>query len=249
MRRVAGKLNGAGVRTFRMDLRGCGAGVGLARHPYHAGRSEDAACVLEAIADWAPGSRAALIGFSLGGNIALKLAGERPDSTPANLDRVVAVSPPIDLLECVRYLTRPAGRVYDRYFVRLLQDRLEDRVPPGSSPRIAKRALRGVYEFDDAFTAPVCGFAAAEEYYALCSAKRFLPAIRLPTLVLAARDDPLVPAAPLESARVSANVRVVITDHGGHVAFIGRSGFDPDRRWMDWRIVDWVTRRLGAALE
>src|SRR5262249_16724822 len=120
MQRVAGKLNAHGIRTFRMDLRGCGAGAALARYPYHSGRSDDAAASVRKIAEVCPGSSTTLIGFSLGGNITLKLVGELPDELPPNLDSAVAVSPPIDLLHCVESLRRPLNRFYDRYFVRLL---------------------------------------------------------------------------------------------------------------------------------
>jgi predicted alpha/beta-fold hydrolase len=118
MQRIAARLNDRGVRTFRMDLRGCGAGLGLARLPYHSGRSEDAAAALRKIAELCPASPTILIGFSLGANIALKLLGEAPADLPANLDRAVAICPPVDLWQCVQTLARGVNRLYDRHFVR-----------------------------------------------------------------------------------------------------------------------------------
>src|SRR5262249_41950604 len=120
LQRLVGKLQGRGVRTFRMDLRGCGAGVGHTKHPYHAGRSEDAAAALDKIAELCPGSPVTLVGFSLGGNIATKLLGEAPSAVPANLERVMAVCPPVDLAESARSLGRGVNRLYDRYFARLV---------------------------------------------------------------------------------------------------------------------------------
>lgn len=241
MSRIAGKLEQKCVRTFRMDLRGCGAGKGLARQPYHSGRSEDAAAALESIAQLCPKSPTALIGFSLGGNIALKLLGELGEQSCGNLDRTVAVCPPFDLLPAVRHLHRYPGRLYERYFVRRLMMQVHERARafPELPPVMLRRPPRSMYEFDDVFTGPVCGFGNAAEYYRLASAARICESIRLPALVIGAADDPLVPSAPLERLRNCPSVELQITRHGGHLGFVGwREG---DGRWLDARIADWVT--------
>lgn len=262
MQRIAGKLNARGARTFRMDLRGCGAGLGLARWPYHSGRSADAAAALRRIVDFCPNSPVALIGFSLGGNIALKLAGEAAGALPTNVDRIVALSPPIDLAACTEQLRQGAARLYDRYFVRLCLQQIAARcacvpeavLPEGwlavRSPAVPKRpgsfgaaAPRGMAEFDAAFTAPVCGFGTAENYYRECSSAQFLPEIRVRTLILAAADDPLLPVRPFQESRFSATTTVQHTRHGGHLGFLSRRGAVPDGRWMDLRVVNWVTER------
>lgn len=274
MQRIARKLNQRGVRTFRMDLRGCGAGELFARLPYHSGRSEDALAGLHKIVELCPGSPVSLVGFSLSGNIVLKLLGESPPDLPAHLDRAAAVSPPIDLAGCVEQLRTGTSRFYDRYFVRLLLQQIAARrragadlhLPegwPGTNPAEATgasppaaaavgpagpappggRALqvpRGIYEFDAAFTAPLCGFGTAENYYRLCSSAQFIRQIRVPTLILTAADDPLVPATPFWQLALPSAVTLQVTEHGGHLGFIGRSTHVPDRRWMDWRIVDWL---------
>lgn len=244
MRRIAGKLNHRGVRTFRMDLRGCGAGLGLARLPYHSGRSEDAAAALRKTAELCPGSPMTLIGFSLGGNITLKLLGESPGNLPAHLDRAVAVCPPVDLLGCVQSLARGVNRFYDRHFVRLLVEQIAAQrlsIPDAPALDIGQRP-RGVFEFDDAFTAPVCGFGTAANYYRLCSSAQFISDIRVPTLILAAADDPLVPGRMFDPLRLSVAVTLHLTHSGGHLGFIGRRNGDPDRRWMDWRVVEWSSK-------
>lgn len=243
MVRIAGKLNRRGVRTFRMDLRGCGAGSGLARFPYHSGRSKDAAAALRKISELCPNSPTTLIGFSLAGNITLKLLGEAPRDLPANLDRAVAVCPPVDLMQCVRSLARGVNRFYDRHFVRqLVQQVAEQRRQIPQIPALDKKRLpRGVWEFDEAFTAPVCGFGTAANYYRLSSSAQFVPEIRLPTLILAAADDPLVPGEMIRNLNVPEAVTLCLTRSGGHLGFIGRSNGDPDRRWMDWRVVEWST--------
>ena len=104
-----------------------------------------------------------------------------------------------------------------------------------------RRRPRQLREIDDWFTAPVCGFGTAENYYRQCSSAPLLSDIRLPTLILAAADDPLVPLDALRSARLSHSTVLRITLHGGHLGFIASRSSDADRRWMDWRVVDWVT--------
>ncbi|MFO0949294.1 MAG: alpha/beta fold hydrolase [Planctomycetota bacterium] len=242
VRRIAAKLNDRGIRAFRMDLRGCGAGEGLAKFPYHSGRTEDATTALEMIARLCPDSPAALVGFSLGGNITLKLLGEVKNKPPGNLDRAMAVCPPIDLSACTVALSQNLNRIYDRYFVRLLSRQLEDRRRriPDAAYRKFDRRPRRLMEFDDQFTAPICGFGTAANYYRTCSSGRFLQDIELPCLILAARDDPMIPPISLESADVSATTVVHLTDTGGHLGFVAKNGIDPDRRWMDWRVVDFA---------
>jgi predicted alpha/beta-fold hydrolase len=244
MQRIAAKLTDRGVRTFRMDLRGCGAGSGLARLPYHSGRSADAAAALRSIAEICPKSPTTLIGFSLGGNITLKLLGESPDDVPANLDRAVAVCPPVDLAECVRVLARGVNRLYDRHFIRLLMAQVANqrRLIPDAPALDPQMQPHGVYEFDDVFTAPVCGFGTANNYYRLCSSNQFVPEIRVPTLILAAADDPLIPGEVFSRLAVPPAVTMVLTGSGGHLGFIGRRNGDPDRRWMDWRVVEWAAQ-------
>lgn len=242
MQRIAAKLVERGVRTFRMDLRGCGAGFGLARLPYHAGRSEDAAAALASIAEMCPGSPTTLVGFSLGGNISLKLLGELGEAPCGGLDSAVAVCPPIDLQAAVERMALPLNRPYDRHFVRLLIGQLNERqrVLPDAPAVNFARTPRGLFEFDDLYTAPVSGFGTAANYYSQASSLHFAPAIRRPTLVIASRDDPLAPWRPFLHLVDLPDVQVEITERGGHLGFVGRRGLDPDRRWVDWRIVEWV---------
>jgi uncharacterized protein len=249
MERVAGKLNGAGVRTLRMDLRGCGAGEGLAARPYHAGRSDDAIAALEFVQTLCPHAPVTLVGFSLSGNIVLKLLGEAPDAVPSNVVKAAAICPAIDLGHCVRSLIGPFQRSYDRYFVRVLcaQIRTNSRLRTDLPPLVATRPIASIFDFDDLYTGPVCGFGSAENYYTASSAKRHIERIRVPTLVLAAADDPLVPITCFDGIRVPPNVMLHVTKHGGHLGYVAKRGIDRDRRWMDWRIVDWVTSDLAGS--
>ena len=243
MVRVAAKLNRRGVRVFRMDQRGCGAAQWLSEQPAHAGRSDDIAEVLDWVEACCPRAPMTLVGFSLGGNAVLKLAGERGVPGDGNLRSVLAVAPPIDLAYCAENLARPQRRFYDRRFVRKLcrQVRLRSRrvvaardLDPGVRPR-------SVLEFDDCYTAPVSGFQDAGDYYARCSARSLLKSIEVNTRILVAEDDPVVPVEIFSEVPVSEYVDLFKTRYGGHLGYLGVRGVDSDRRWMDWRIVDWVT--------
>src|SRR5262245_46997852 len=176
MLRCSAKLRAAGLHVFRMDLRGCGAGIGLARHPLHAGRSEDAAAVVEFVSRQCPSSNIHLVGFSMGANIALKLAGEFGPSAPPHLASVLAVSPPIDLLECTRNIQRGLNRVYDRRFVKSLVRHIRQRlrlVPDAMSRPLFPRPRR-LMDFDSLFTAPLSGFANVHDYYTKASSGQVL---------------------------------------------------------------------------
>ncbi len=243
MKRIAARLEQEGVRVFRMDLRGCGAGLALAKLPYHSGRSEDAAAALKTIGELCPGSPTALIGFSMGGNITLKLLGELGDQPCGHLDRAVAVCPPIDLAPAVENLHRPRNRLYERHFIRSLvrQVRRREQVIPDLPVTHFRPLPRSLWEFDDVFTAPVSGFGRAADYYRAAGAVRVVEGIRLPAFVIAAEDDPLIPVTPLERLRGCSSVELCITRHGGHVGFVGwRQG---GRRWLDERIAEWVVAK------
>ncbi len=244
MCRIAGKLNDRGQRTFRINLRGCGDGQGMARRPYHAGRSDDLAAVVESVRSLCPQAPISVVGFSLGGNILLKWLGEAATSLPDNLTRAVAVNPPADLQVCTNSLATLWGGFYDRHFAKLLhQHALETPhwhgyLPEDWSSRRPKRVL----EFDEKLTAPVAGFASASDYYHQCSATRVIGDIRVPTLILTSRNDPLVPVSVLETLPLPESVQLHVAPSGGHLGYIGRGrGVDPDRYWMDWRVIDWLT--------
>jgi len=243
MRRVAGKLAARGVRVFRMDLRGCGAGSGLARMPYHPGRSQDALWAIRYAADLCPQSPLAFVGFSLGANLGLKMLGEFRNQLPPNLKRAIAINPPLDLEQSTYALERFFTQIYNARFVKCLLRQVE------LSPKLIRRTallkfgkrLRKIREFDDYYTRAVWGFASVSEFYADGSAASWLDQIAVPTLILASKDDPIVPCGIFQNTPRSPQVTLHLTETGGHMGFVGRRGVDADRRWMEWRVVDWVT--------
>jgi predicted alpha/beta-fold hydrolase len=248
MVRCSAKLRARGVRVFRMDLRGCGAGFAWARHPLHAGRSEDAAAVLEFVSQLCPGLPVHLIGFSMGGNLVLKLAGELAGDAPPHLASVMAVSPPIDLVACCTAMQQGFNRVYDRRFVRGLVADIARRINevPGAVVKPLVPLPRRLLEFDSVFTAPAAGFADVDDYYCRASSGRVLERIAVPALIVTAASDPIVPLRPFEVARYSPTTHVVIAPCGGHLGFVAAGGIDPDRRWLDWRVVEWVLEHAST---
>ena len=241
--RLARLLLARGIRVVRMDLRGTGAGFHLARGCYNAGCSGDVRAALAAIHRLAPSSPLWLAGISLGGNVSLKLAGEVAAHPVPNLARVAVIAPPVDLAACLALLNHPKNRFYERHFVRelLVEARRRARLFPESPlPEFPRRpSLR---TFDDLYTAPRAGYRDAAEYYERCSSAQFVPQIRVPTLILAARDDPFVAADPIERLVCPTHVTVRLTDHGGHGGFLGADGAG-GFCWGERAVARWL---LGA---
>jgi predicted alpha/beta-fold hydrolase len=249
MLRCSAKLRARGYRVFRMDLRGCGAGIGLARRPLHAGRSEDAEAVLAYVSQQCPDQSIHLVGFSMGANIVLKLAGELSTTAPSHLASVMAVSPPIDLVACTGHIQRGLNQVYDRRFVHSLIRHVGQQaaiVPDALSRPLVPRPRR-LMEFDSLFTAPLSGFADVHDYYTRASSRPLLARINVPTLIITAASDPIVPVQSFEQASYSSTTQVVIVPCGGHLGFVAAAGPDADRRWLDWRVVDWVALQATSA--
>ncbi|MFO0429267.1 MAG: YheT family hydrolase [Planctomyces sp.] len=243
MVRTGAKLFERGVRVFRMDHRGCGAGASLAKQPYHAGRTEDLDAAIRLIERLCPGSPISLAGYSISGNLVLKYLGDYADSVPFSLFRAVAVCPPVDLRHSVESLDQGhIRRQYNSYFTRLLLNTVthgplwRPDVPLAKALRMPKR----LFEFDDLYTAPASGYDSALHYYEAASSLSVLSRIRVHTTILAAQDDPLVCPQPLLDARLPTNVRMYMTQYGGHLGFLARRGTDPDCRWMDWRVINWL---------
>jgi len=250
MVRIANKLNQLGVRTFRMDHRDCGAAKGMAQLPYHSGKSEDLFAAWQTVRNLCPHSPGAVMGFSLGANIVVKAAGSYDWSTDntAGPACAVAVNPPIDLEQCSQSLSRWSNRIYDKYFVKLLTQDVERRLAnfPTSPKPLWKNPPRTLREFDDLYTAPVSGYDNAADYYARCSGNQFVESIRIPTLILTAADDPIVPPDAFRELPPVDGVTVHIAPSGGHLGYLGRKRADPDRRWMDWRVIQWMMPLLTA---
>ena len=242
--RVGLKLHGMGLRVVRMNMRGAGSGYGISRNFYHGGRSEDPRAVVEWLARRAPGSPIALVGFSLGANLVLKLAAEAADEPMEGFDCVVAANPPIDLRAACEHIRRPQGRVYDRNFIRLLkveEERLRFAFPELAPCDFSR--VGNLFDFDDVYTAPRNGFRDADEYYARCSSGILIPEIKAPGLVIHAADDPFIPVEPFLTVKFPRQLALELNPHGGHLGYLNRIRLDGDQRWLDARIAAWLASR------
>jgi predicted alpha/beta-fold hydrolase len=247
VQRLAWRLTRMGVRVVRMNLRGAGTGFGLARATYHAGRTGDVRAVVDWLARRLLDSPIALIGFSLGGNLVLKLAADAADEPIAGLDCVLAASPPVDLAACSAHLRRPAGRLYNSNLVRALRRAIKrhhacfpDLGPPGLG------RVRTLAELDDRYTAPRNGFSGAAEYYERSSAAPSMSRINLPGLIVQAEDDPFIPPEPIRRVQCPLNLALELLPSGGHLGFISRRRWAGDRRWLDARLASWLAGRWAA---
>lgn len=229
-----------GYAFHRKNMRSCGGTMDLCSSMYHAGLTSDTLGILRDLRR--QGARPLyLAGYSLGGNVALKLAGELASQGPELLDGVVAVSVPIDLAACVRQLRKPKNRIYEWRFLLALRRRIREMAArnPGVHPLDKLKRVRSVYDFDDAFVAPYFGFGAADNYYATQSSIRFLEAIRVPTLIVQAKDDPMIPFGIFSDPRLQGNphIELLAVDHGGHLGFIADAA---PRFWVDRVILHWI---------
>jgi uncharacterized protein len=241
------ELASRGIRAVGLNFRSCSGEPNRAPTFYHSGDTGDVAWVLEELAQRFPGRPLGAVGFSLGGNVLLKLLAE----DPGPLQAAVAISPPFDLAEGTRQLERTRmGRLYARRFLRSLLEKVETKSRLLSTRvDLAKlRKVRSLREFDDAATAPLHGFTDAWDYYRQSSCGPLLPEIRTPTLVLHARDDPFLPEPAIPAAALNGNpwLRSSLPQHGGHVGFIERDGPGAIRFWSESEAARYLARTLDV---
>jgi predicted alpha/beta-fold hydrolase len=240
--RVSDKLHRRGVRTIRVDLRGCGDSALISRSHLSGGCSPDLEAVARYVHQLSPLSKISLVGFSIGGNVTMKLAGEWGENYPSYVDSAVAVSPPVDLTYAAWNIRRRGNQLYEAYFIHKLKSQLS----------LRRRKVKGLIDnnlnplpnrlihWDDQFTAPIWGFNGARDYYEQCSSGPLLKNVQIPSIILSAHDDPVVPFDSYERSTMSNRIDLISTRRGGHLGFLGRTIRDPDHYWMDWRICHWV---------
>ncbi|MBV8867643.1 MAG: alpha/beta fold hydrolase, partial [Acidobacteriaceae bacterium] len=235
-----------GFGVHRLNMRTCGGTEDLCETMYHSGLTGDTRYVLEELKGRGLGPLF-LVGFSLGGNVALKLAGELGQTHL--LTGVIAISTPIDLAESVRTIDKPSNFLYVRRFLDRLRSRVrrKSRISPDLYNEDGLEEVKSIWEFDDRFTAPLFGFGTAANYYATQSAINFLPAIRIPTLIITAKDDPLVPFEIYDDPvfRDNPALNLIATKHGGHLGFLSRGR---PRFWLDGFVLDWVEQETAKVI-
>jgi len=232
MRNTARELVRAGVRPVALNFRGCSGEPNQTPLFYHSGKTDDPDFVITTLRERYPTRRIGALGFSLGGNVLLKLMGERSDGGRGIVDAAAVISVPYDLDAGCTLLERSfMGRFYTSYFLRSLQAkvRLKSRVLGEVLDPDAAESARTIREFDDRITAPLHGFASATHYYRESSSIRYLAGIRVPTLMLHAEDDPFLPAdvIPRREAEANPSLHLALQRHGGHVGFLEGSPRNP----------------------
>jgi predicted alpha/beta-fold hydrolase len=247
---IAEKALGAGFNAVLLNQRNCGGTEHLGPGLYHSGLVEDAALVVRELTARDGISRIVAAGYSLGGNLALRLAGTHPPSELPSLKGVCAISPVLDLEACVRALERRSNFVYQWNFVRNLKNRMRRKQEhyPGVFDLSRLDAIRTVRQFDAAYTAPYFKFESAEDYYHRAAALRVIDRIEVPALVITAEDDPFVPHQSFRGPAIVNNphVSLVVTKHGGHCGFLAeRNGTDDDGYWAERQVVEFASRTVG----
>ena len=244
MRGIADKAWAVGWNVVRLNQRNCGHTEHLSRGLYHSGLTQDPLCVMQELIEQDGVAAVVIAGYSLGGNLAIKLAGDLGDTAPVALKGVCAVSPTLDLAGCVDALERRANVVYQWNFVRQLKARMRRKVAafPSDFSLDALGSVWTVRRFDELYTAPHHGFLDAADYYHRASALRVVDRIRVPTLILAAENDPFVPPAPFRGPEIAGNTNItaVVTPHGGHCAFLERATGDYDGYWAEREILSFA---------
>lgn len=241
VRGLADKGFTAGFNIVRLNQRNCGATEHLSDSLYHSGLTGDALAVMNELIEVDDLKAFAIAGYSLGGNLALKLAGDFGAHPPKELCAVCAVSPTMDLAVCVDALEERQNRIYQWNFVRNLKSRMRRKAAawPGKWSLDALKTIRSIREFDDAYTAPFHGFRDAADYYDRASAMRVIDNISIPTLIITAGDDPFVPPGPFRDPAIARNrnITLELMPHGGHCGFVEEPRPGYDGYWAERKIV------------
>lgn len=230
----------AGFVVHRFHMRTCGGTERYCKTLYHAGLTSDLLAFLRLLREMASGLPVFLVGFSLGGNVSLKMAGELGDT--GLIAGVCALSTPIDLAAGVRRLAQSDNRIYHRRFVKRMRQRLLN------TGRYTLAHLEGadtIYDIDDRITAPSFGFGGADRYYATQSARNYLDRIRVPTLLIQAKDDIFIPFASYAHPAFASNpaLHLLTPEHGGHLGFLSRRG---PRFWADETVIEFLGNVVAA---
>lgn len=241
-------LSGQGWQVVMMHYRGCSGEPNRLPRAYHSGETEDPAFFLNMLNQRFPDVPKVAVGFSLGGNMLLKLLGENPDQKWVRA--AVAVSAPLKLAECAQSINQGFSRLYQNYLLRSMKRTLKQKMASIDYRELIRLnpedvdGITSFNQFDELVTAPLHGFADAQDYYEKCSSFHFLSAIRCPTLLLHSIDDPFMNHLVIpEPENLAPEVTVEISDHGGHVGFMQGAMLNPEV-WLHGRIREFVRQYL-----
>jgi len=240
---IAEKGLAAGMNVVRMNQRNCGGTEAFSPTLYHSGRSHDVAAVARNLIEQDQVSRLALVGFSMGGNLVLKAAGEWGKEGPQQFRAVAAVCPSVDLAASADALHERSNRLYEIYFLWKLRRRLRTkaRLFPGTFDPSRMRGAATLRDFDDKVTAFYCGFQGATDYYSRAAAAQVVDSITVPTFILHAANDPFIRITPETRQKIHANSNItfVETEDGGHCSFLAeRDGYDG--HWAERQVIEFL---------
>lgn len=244
--RLAGRLEAAGFLVWRVDLRGCGRSSEFCSRPANAGRSHDLAAVVNHAGNLYPGRPIHVVGFSLSGNIVLKMLGEAGgnasalDLTQSALASAIAVAPPAKLKVCADNMERWSRWVYTSYYLKVLDDQVQAqrRRWPNWARVPEEPVIKSIRQFDARYTAPLSGYRGSEEYYAAASSLPLLPQITTNTEIIADRHDPIVPYSTIAAAKLSESTKLTTTRKGGHMGYYGLDERGKLIRWLEHYVAE-----------
>lgn len=225
MRGMAGVLNRSGIDAVSYNYRGCSGEPNLKTRVYTAGATDDLNEVVEFVRERGSYANIYLVGFSLGGNLVLKYAGDQGSSIDASIKGITAISVPCDLRSSAIELDKPKNRIYNLRFIKMLREKIRSKYSINPELKeIDLDSIRTLKQFDDVVTAPLNGYKDAEDYWSRASSLNVLDRISVPTLILNAGDDPILGPGcyPQESAAANPHLFLEIPAHGGHVGFMHR---------------------------
>jgi len=241
IRTLAAQAFAASFNVLRINQRNCGGTERLTATLYNSGLSADFRAVLLELIERDRLRQIFFAGYSMGGNLILKMAGELGAAAPRELRGICAVCPTLDLAACVDAIERPENWLYQLRFVRDLKSRMRRKAKlfPGQFELNGLSGVRTLRQFDEAITAPCSGYGSATDYYERASAMLVVDRIALPTLILTSKDDPVVPFESFGASEIAGNpqIRVVATEFGGHCAFISRTN-GAERYWAEARVLE-----------
>lgn len=245
MRGMARHFHGQGWDVAAMNFRGCSGEPNQTVRSYHSGATEDLRVVLDHV-EGKGYQAAALVGFSLGGNLILKYLGEDPSQVWSKIVAAVTFSVPIDLGNAGREISSTGNWAYNKRFLRRLEKKIQDkaRIFPGKINEEFLREIKTLADFDECYTGPLHGFTGAEDYYSQCSSRQFLPSIKIPSLLVSASDDPFLgdKCYPHQEADASEHFFFENPAHGGHVGFVSPGNV----YWSESRALAFIHERLNG---
>lgn len=245
--RLSHKIYKAGLRSIRINLRGCGSGKGLAKNIYHAGSDPDILAAILYLRDRYPKTPLILVGVSLGGNILLNLLAKLGPQAFDYIRDAIVIAPPIDLKKCSALLGQSKNRIYEKYFIQHLKLKIAERWKDFPElQRIEWPVKLTMAKFDDLYTVKEAGFKNISHYYEECSSIHRLEQIALPCKVLFSQDDPFVDHTMWKDAVIPKGMQIFYTKQGGHLGFLGKAGDKRDYRWMDKIILEWIENTLSG---